>query len=173
MNPLKTLRDMRAISSLLTDAERRARAMGEEQPGAEHLLLAALDLPDGSARRAFARLGVDPDRLEAALANQDVEVLVAIGVDPRHAERLRQPAPLAPPTGSGVYRSTASAQEAFQAAGALARSQKAPFVGAHVVAAAAGMEHGTVPRLLAAIGVERSALAAAARDELAGARRST
>ncbi|MGZ8476106.1 MAG: Clp protease N-terminal domain-containing protein, partial [Candidatus Limnocylindria bacterium] len=47
---------MRTIKKLLTDAEVEARAMGEAEPGAEHLLLAALDLPDGSARRAFERL---------------------------------------------------------------------------------------------------------------------
>lgn len=171
MNPLKALRDMRTISNLLSDAERRARTLGEEHPGAEHLLLAALDLPDGSARRAFERLGVEPDRLEAALAHQDVEALVAIGIDPRHAERLRQSAPLDPPAGSGVYRSTASAQEAFQAAGRLARSEKAQFVGAHVVAAVADMEHGTAPRVLAVIGADRSSLAAAARAELDALRR--
>ena len=168
MNPLRALRDMRTISGLLTDAERRARAMGEEQPGAEHLLLAALDLSDGSARRTFERLGVDPDRLGAALGSLDVEALVAIGIEPRRAERLRQPVPLDPAAGSGVYRSAASAREAFQAAGALARSEKVPLVGAHVVAAVADMAHGTAPRVLAAMGVDRSALAAAARDELDG-----
>ena len=37
MNPMKMLDDMRTIKQLLTDAERIAREMGQEEPGAEHL----------------------------------------------------------------------------------------------------------------------------------------
>ena len=168
MNPLKALRDMRTIGHLLADAETLARAKGEDQPGAEHLLLAALDLPDGSARRAFQRLEVDPDALRAALDRHDVDALIAIGIEPERAGLLGAPAPLDPATGSGVYRSRASAQEAFQAASAMARSAKVPLAGAHVVAAVAGLEHGTAARVLAAIGVDRRALANAAQEELGG-----
>ncbi len=42
MNPLRALRDMRTIGRLLTDAEQIARRMGDEQPSAEHLLIAAI-----------------------------------------------------------------------------------------------------------------------------------
>ncbi|CAN5473397.1 hypothetical protein BH23CHL10_BH23CHL10_10160 [soil metagenome] len=54
MNPLKALRDMRTIGRLLTDAEQIARRMGDERPSAEHLLISAIGLPDGSAGTVFA-----------------------------------------------------------------------------------------------------------------------
>ncbi|MGZ8481108.1 MAG: Clp protease N-terminal domain-containing protein [Candidatus Limnocylindria bacterium] len=168
MNPLNA---MRTIKKLLTDAEVEARAMGEAEPGAEHLLLAALDLPDGSARRAFERLSVDPEALRPAIVDQQAEALVALGIDADRARSLSAPAPLDPPTGRGVYRSGVSAQEAFQAATRLA-SRDGPFTlsGAHVVAAVAGMEHGTAARVLGVLGIDRAALAAAAEQELQAAR---
>ncbi len=76
VNPLDA---MRTIKKLLTDAEVEARAMGEAEPGAEHLLLAALELPDGTARRAFERLDVDPTRLRSAIVDQQAEALVGAG----------------------------------------------------------------------------------------------
>ena len=76
------------------------------------------------------------------------------------------PAPLDPPTGSGLYRSTASAEEAFQAASALARDAKSALIGAHVVAAVTGMEYGTTARVLTALGIDRGALSVAAEEEL-------
>jgi hypothetical protein len=60
------VRDMRTIKTLMTGAEAEALEAGESVPGAEHLLLSALALPDGSARRAFERVGADPDELRAA-----------------------------------------------------------------------------------------------------------
>ncbi|MCV0403084.1 MAG: Clp protease N-terminal domain-containing protein [Chloroflexi bacterium] len=163
---MKMLREMRAIKDLLTDAEGIARSMGDEQPAAEHLLLAAFDLPDGSADRVMRRFGLDRDRLRAAIVEQHAAALVAAGLRPDVADQLSDAPALEPPTGSGIYRSSPSAQEAFQRAGAMARSARRPLAGAHIVAAVAGMEHGTVAQLLERLGIERSALAAAAADEL-------
>ena len=79
------VRDARTIKQLLEGAEAEATRAGEPQPGAEHLLLAALDLPDGSARRAFAAAGADPDALRDAIAAQRhgtaARALAALGVD--------------------------------------------------------------------------------------------
>ena len=44
--------EMRTIKTLCTDAERHAHADGAREPGLEHFLLAALDLPDGTLERA-------------------------------------------------------------------------------------------------------------------------
>ncbi len=55
----RKLDDMRTIKALAEAAERHANAAGEREPGPEHFLLAAFDLPDGLARRAFARLGAE------------------------------------------------------------------------------------------------------------------
>lgn len=70
------------------------------------------------------------------------------------------------PPRPGAYRSAGSAQELFQAAGALARRAREPFRGAHVALAAAALEHGTLARALATLGVERADLEQAARREL-------
>lgn len=156
------VRDVRTIKTLLEGAEAEAHAAGEPQPGAEHLLLAALALPDGTAQAAFAAVGVDPDAVRAAIAGVHADALRAVGVEPPAEDALD--AAIAPGSARGAYRSRASARTAFTAASDLARSGDGPLSGAHVVAAVADLEHGTAPRALAALGVDRAALAAAARD---------
>lgn len=53
------LEDLRTMRRLFLGAEAHARAEGRDLPGAEHLLLAALDLPDDSARVVLAQAGID------------------------------------------------------------------------------------------------------------------
>jgi len=137
MNPLKALDDMRTIKRLLTDAERIAREMGEEEPGAEHLLLAAIGLPDGTASRALAAVGADGDDVRASLKQEQAAALVSVGVPPETAEALAEPKPLGPASAPLLYGAGPSAREAFRAAGDLARGAKQRLVGAHVVAALA------------------------------------
>jgi hypothetical protein len=154
------VRDVRTIKTLLTGAEAEANRAGDAQPGAEHLLLAALDLPDGTGRRAFERLGADPDGLRAAIAAQDAAALRSVGIEPPDDALLGA----AEPAG-GPFRATASGRAAFGAASELARAEGG-LLGAHVVLAVARLEHGTSARALAAMGVDREALARAAREEL-------
>lgn len=167
VNPFRALDDMRTIKRLLTDAERIAREMGEEEPGAEHLLLSAIGLPDGTAARALASVGVDADRVRAALLEGQAEALVSAGVPREAAEALAQPTPLGPAGAPLLYGAGPSAREAFQAAGSMARGAKQRLAGAHVVAAVADMEHGTTARAFHRMGVDRARLAEAARAELA------
>ena len=159
------VRDVRTIKRLLTGAEAEARQAGESVPGAEHLLLAALALPDGSARRAFERLGADPNQLRAAIAAAHAEALRAVGIEPPNEDALDAEAGQDTKGPTGVFRSNASAQSAFRAAGQLARSEKSQLVGAHIVAAVAEMEHGTAARALTVMGIDRATLAAAAHQE--------
>jgi ATP-dependent Clp protease ATP-binding subunit ClpA len=162
------VRDMRTIKELLTGAEREARQAGEAQPGAQHLLLSALDLPDGTARRAFQRVGADPDDLREAIAGQYADALRAIGIEPSDEEALDSPVAESSRVGGGVFRSSATAQSAFQEASKMARAEKGSrFAGAHVVAAIARMEHGTAARALRRMGIDREELEAAARQEVA------
>ena len=166
------VRDVRTIKNLLTGAEIEAQRAGESLPGAEHLLLSALALPDGSARRAFERVGADPDELRAAIAAQHADALRAIGIEPPDDAALDAAVAGEAPSPTGAFRSNASARSAFQAASRMARSDKrSRLVGAHVVAAVAQMEHGTAPRALTVMGIDRAALAAAARDEAVRERR--
>jgi ATP-dependent Clp protease ATP-binding subunit ClpA len=167
MNPMKMLDDLRTIKQLLTDAERISREMGQEVPGAEHLLLSAMSLPDGSARRALGSLGVDAERIRAALRDEQADALVAVGMPRERAEALASPTPLGPGAAPMLYGAGPSAREVFQDAGRLARSSKKRLAGAHVVAAIARLERGTMPRVLERLGVNPEQLADAARAELA------
>lgn len=161
------IREIRTVSRLLSGAEAEADKAGETMPGAEHLLLSALALPDGSARRAFARLGADPDELRSAIASQYDDALRAIGIEPVSDDALDAAAGAGVTSAKGVFRSTASAQTVFRAAVDLAKKDKpSRLVGAHVVAAVARMEHGTAARALRAMRVDRHELAVAAQQEL-------
>jgi ATP-dependent Clp protease ATP-binding subunit ClpA len=167
MNPMKMLDDMRTITQLLTNAERISREMGQEEPGAEHLLLSAIELPDGSAGRALGGVGVDADGIRAALRDEQADALVAAGMPRDRAEDMAEPTPLGPAAAPILYGAGPSAREVFQDAGSLARSSKQRLAGAHVVAAVAGLERGTMPRVLERLGVDRQQLAEAAFAELA------
>ena len=48
------LQDMRTLRQLFTRAEHHARAQGQPRPGAEHFLLAAIELPDPDDRHVVA-----------------------------------------------------------------------------------------------------------------------
>jgi hypothetical protein len=158
MSLRRKVRDVRTINLLMKGADAEARRAGESLTGAEHLLLSALELPDGTARRAFERAGADPDGLRDAIEASHAQALGAIGIE---APAIDGPEP----PQRGVFRSTASARTAFFAASEMARSDGG-LLGAHVVVAVAGMEHGTAPRALAALRVDRGELAEAARLEL-------
>ena len=77
-------KDMATIKSLCLKAEEYAHKNGEEIPGAEHFLLSAFDLPDGTARRVFQRAGANPDDFEKAVKQQYNEALDSVGIDPTH-----------------------------------------------------------------------------------------
>jgi ATP-dependent Clp protease ATP-binding subunit ClpA len=166
VNPMKMLDDMRTIKQLLTDAEAIAREMGEEEPGAEHLLLSAIGLPDGSAGRVLGSVGIDADRIRTALRDEQADALVSAGVPRETAEAMADPTPLGAAGTPILYGAGPSGREVFQEASTLARSSKQRLAGAHVVAATAGLERGTMPRVLDRLGVDRQQLADAARAEL-------
>lgn len=155
---------VKTISALLQQAEEIARARGSDKPAAEHLVLAALGLPDGTASRTFARVGSSGEDFRAALEAQEAEDLERIGIDaPDERIQAALPEPTAP---TGVYKSEPSAQQLFQAAGDDARRNGGSIVGAHVLRAAAELEHGSTARVLRRMGIEREALEAAAVAEI-------
>ncbi|EHN09792.1 putativeATP-dependent Clp protease ATP-binding subunit [Patulibacter medicamentivorans] len=161
MKLTRRFRSVNTIKLLLTDAEAKGRAAGESHAGAEHLLLAALDLPDGLGRRALVAAGADPDAVGPAIEAEHDDALRAIGVEPVAIE------PTAPPPPSGPLLTGASAQAAFRRAAELSRAdRRLGLTGAHVVLAVAEMEHGTAARALRRLGVDGAALRAAARAEL-------
>ena len=158
------LADIRTMKTLLPAAEAKAQAMGEQIPGAEHLVLAALDLEEGSARRAFERAGADPDGFAHAVAAQHAEALHSIGMDTdEEAIDAHIPAPLQPP---GPLRSSVTAQQLFQEVVRRVRKERSQLYGAYIVEVAAQTEHGTTARAIRQMGVQLHRLAKAARTEI-------
>jgi ATP-dependent Clp protease ATP-binding subunit ClpA len=153
----RPFRDIRTISRLLKAAESEAQREGAERPGPEHLVLAAFDLPDQTARRALEELGITPGDLRSAVADAHADALRSIGVDAAPDPTL-PPAP--PPT--GPYRLTDPGQQVFQTAVGLAKHESTALNGAHVLAAACALQYGTFPRAIAALGVDRDNLRSAA-----------
>lgn len=154
----RRLADMATIKALCTAAERHANAEGRQQPGAEHFVLAALELPDGSAAAAFRRLQADPAAFRAAIERQYADALSGVGA----GDVLPDPEPVA--ADRGLYRAGASGQALLQA---LAAQDKAgqPLLGAHVLLAAGATQQGVTARALRAMGIEPAALVDAARQE--------
>ena len=160
------LRDVGTVKALCQAAEAHARHAGQDQPGAEHFVLAAIDLPDGSARRAFARLDASADAFAAALEQQHRDALGAIGIDPAAWPEPPAGAAGAPP--AGLYRAQPSGQALMQAlAHDRERAGEIPLIGAHVLAAAAQATQGTTDRALRVMGIDAAALRRAAVQEIA------
>lgn len=154
------LSDIRVINALSLEAERLARVAGQEQPGAEHYLLAALE--EGSARRALLRIDADPARVRGAIAAQHRRALFRAGIAaPAEAEEALQAAP------PRLFDAAASGKALVQALPALRRAHgNGPLRGAHVLLAVAEMPHSTAARSLVLMGVDLDRLAAAAEREL-------
>lgn len=157
--------DIRFMQSLFPAAEAEAAAMGEREPGAEHLILASLEFQEGSARRVFHRVGADPDQFRAAIAEQHADALRSIGIDDGAAaldERL--PPPAEGP--SGFYHSAPSARQVFPEVVKLVKRDKSKLSGAYILLVASQIEHGTTARAFAAMGIDRSELESAAQAEV-------
>jgi hypothetical protein len=150
------VRSAQTLKALCEGAERHALRLGERRAGAEHFVLAALELEDGTARRAFAAVGADADGFGPAIGAAHAVALAYAGVA---AGAQDAPGPL--DFKAGVFDAAASGQALMQALAA-ERGDQRPLVGAHVVAAAAAMEHGVVARALRVMGVDRARLWAAA-----------
>ncbi|UTY57760.1 Clp protease N-terminal domain-containing protein [Massilia sp. erpn] len=159
------LRDMGTIKRLCEGAEKHANADGQALAGAEHFILAALDLPDGTARLALQRINVAPEQYRAAIARQHQEAMQFADVAAL-PEEVQQDAAL-PPAG-GLYRAQASAQALLQQLNEHKKEEDGalPLLGAHVLLAVSSAQYGTAVRALRVLGVDLAMLAKAARSEI-------
>ncbi|MES2934548.1 MAG: Clp protease N-terminal domain-containing protein [Pseudomonadota bacterium] len=157
------IRDMSTIKALCLGAEKQAHLRGEDSPGAEHFLLSAIDLPDGTARRAFERLDANPDGLGAAITEQYKTALAGIGVDPASLDQnVREPVT----STHALFESKPSGQAIMQELAARKGGDKdKPLLSADVLEVIAAMQQGVAARALRAMGISPEALREAARYE--------
>ncbi|WP_373986820.1 Clp protease N-terminal domain-containing protein [Duganella sp. BuS-21] len=160
--------DTRTIMALSLDAEKRALQEGQQHPGAEHYTLAALDLPDGSARRVFARIGADPEAYRAALSNRHAAALGAIGLHDV-AAGPDDGAATPPAKSTMLFDAQPSGQALMQSLPELQRRLPAPLCGAHVLLATESMAHSAAGRAFKAVGIDPQTLGSAAEAELRAA----
>lgn len=132
--------DVTTIAHLLTAAEREAAALGDEQPGAEHLLVAALELDDSTSA-----LGVTADDARAAIRAVHGR---ALGADVTLTPSKRRL--------GGIFRSSNSLQQVFQRVRVLSKGER--LTGMHVVRAAAERDRGTVALVIDELGIDRAEL---------------
>jgi len=158
--------DMGTIKALCLGAEKQAHKNGEEAPGAEHFLLSAMDLPDGTARRVFERLGIESDALGSAIAKQYRDALSSIGVDPSNINVCNEdPEPIT--SNRILFDSKPSGQAVMKGLVDLrVQNKDIPLLGVHVVEVVASMQEGVAARSLRAMGVDSDALCVAVKEEL-------
>ena len=148
------LAEMRTIKEVLTSAESLAHEMGDKEPGAEHLLLAAIDIEDGLARRAFEQIGADPDDFAMAIVRQHEAALAAAGIEvthpsPRRTSPTHDKTPMSlGPVGAHGLSTRDQARQAVPAGGVRQRTRRGIAV--------AEQEHGTAARALAVMGIDRA-----------------
>lgn len=162
----QNLRDMGTIKALCEAAERFANADQHTAPGAEHFVLAALELLDGSAARVFARLGVTPDAFHEALREGHRTSLKAAGVSDAHIRNSEQSVPPLPQPGN-IYRAAPSGEAVLQGLAALRkRGISGPLIGVHVLEVVCGMQHGPTGRAFAVLGRNAASVMMAIQSEM-------
>lgn len=162
------LKDIRTLSALFKAAEQVARANGAERPGSEHLVLASLAMPDGTARRALAGLGATPEMFGAAIRSQFIAALSHAGLEMPTPAGAELPGNQRIASPSKLYRATASGQSLVQrlASTVKARSGR-PLLAADILVAAAEEEFSIAARSFRVLGITPQQLVHAAGREIA------
>jgi ATP-dependent Clp protease ATP-binding subunit ClpA len=155
----RTRRDFHIV---VLDASEEARVRAEARIEAEHLLLALARRPAWDAGRVLAESGLDHERLRGVL-DADVEhTLEVVGVA---VGTIRIPSSTLPM--AGEPRWGASAKTALRRASTIARDHGERHLNpTHILLGVLRAGEGTVPRALAAAGVDTAELAARAQATL-------
>lgn len=161
----RRFRDMSTLKDLCLAAERYALADQQHAPRAEHFLLSALDLPDGTARGALKRMNMDSAGVRHALTRQHHDALRSIGISSETiSEVMAEVKPLR--DRFGAYNAAPSGRAVMQALAYRADADRTPLLGAHVMAVIAAMPRDTTARALQRMGVDLDDLRAAAEAEI-------
>lgn len=169
--------DMQALSKVLSKSLAIAQLEGAQYAGAQHLLLAALDMEDGTARRAFEQAGADPDAFAAAVDAQHSAAIPQLKMPAEPMiESVEDRALPAQPKPDATYDAAVRATHEFHNSkgndGAKenggVRGNGGAFSGAYMVAGVASLEDGAAARALTAMGVDAHKLTRAALDVARG-----
>jgi ATP-dependent Clp protease ATP-binding subunit ClpA len=164
----KRFQDMKTVSALCSGADKHAQACGQKEPGAEHFILAALELPDGTARKVFEQLQISPQDFKAAIGRQYADALRNVGIDIHDDSIFNIGTPVK--SEATIYHAKPSGQALMQIlADQKTFSSKEPLLGAHVLLAATDFQYGTVGRTFHVLGISNDSLAAAAKKEIEAA----
>lgn len=117
-----SLSDASTIKQLCELAEMHSRKMGQPKPGAEHYVLAALELPDQQAANALKEKGVDPESFSRAIFTHYEKALNSQGIELGNA--LHETSALADTVPAGLYDSQASGQQLMQKLAKLPKASK-------------------------------------------------
>jgi ATP-dependent Clp protease ATP-binding subunit ClpA len=138
-------------------AEEEAGATGSPTLEAEHLLLALTSRRGDPATELLARSGLDHEGILAALDRETERSLAAVGVA---AGDFALADTQIVPRRTGKPRFAASAKRSLERAVRVAAARgDRRITSAHLLLGILRAEAGTVPRALAAVGVDRFALA--------------
>ena len=158
------IKDAKTISQLCQGAEKHANLNGEEKPGAEHFLLAALDLPDGRAKNIFTGLGISADDINAAIKAQHIDALHEIGIDASViALDMANDGEIVPKL--ALYDTQPSGQVVMQKLYQRNKSSGAPLISAHVVDVISSMEQGIAARAIKVLNIDFVKLKSAIAQE--------
>jgi len=153
--------DMKTLSTLTQGAETHANLSGDEKAGAEHYVLSALDLPDGSAMRIFNVLGISSEQYKQSLEKQYSDALDSVGVSMKNTK----PDPIEERT--RLVHVQPSGAELMKSLHSIKQSDKdRALLGAHVLSVVANMKKGVAIRAFRALGIDGDKLSSAVNSEL-------
>lgn len=154
------INDIKTIKQLFSDAENYAQQQNEDLPGEEHILLAALDLPDGTARQVFEKLATNPATIVTSIQQQYTQALSQLGFENSNLmSGLNGEGIEAADSGKLLYDAKPSVQSLMKALYEYKKKDKdRPLLGADILAVLAEKEHGVAARTLEVLGIDREKL---------------
>jgi len=161
------IKDTATLTQLCQMAEKYAKKRGEGEPGEEHFLLSALELPDGTAQRVFERLGVNEDQLEKAIDQQHIDALSYIGIDASDMSSVANENDDVGEHSNSPFKSKPSAQSLMKELVASRRSDKdIPLLGLHIIEVLSDKKLGIVSRAFEVLGLDQQSVKDAVSIEL-------
>ena len=153
---------MKTLSAVISDSLGRAQRGGDEYAGAQHLVLTALAMEDGTASELLADFGVSSAAFADAVAAQPGEVLRELGI----SDELAAASAASVEVGTGKYgNADATYEQAVKHIYEMhnANGDHRRLISAYVLAGAAQVGRGVAARAFASLGVDVNALVARAR----------